>query len=36
MKIEVYDNIDALAFGDAATKEKAYNFLYDFVKNLNI
>ncbi len=36
MKTQVLDNIDALAFGDEATKEKAYDFLYAFVKNLNI
>lgn len=36
MKTQVLDNIEALAFGDEAAKEKAYDFLYQFVKNLNI
>jgi len=36
MKTQVLDNIDALAFGDEATKEVAYDYLYQFVKNLNI
>jgi|DEB0MinimDraft_12_1074336.scaffolds.fasta_scaffold01171_12 hypothetical protein len=36
MKTQVLDNIDALAFGDEATKEKAYDYLYQFVNSLNI
>ena len=36
MKKQIFDYLDALAFGDEVTKEEAYDFLYQFVKNLNI
>lgn len=36
MKQQIFDYIDALAFGDEKLKEEAHDFLYDFVKNLNI
>lgn len=36
MKTQIFDYIDALAFGDEVTKEKAYDYLYQFVKNLDI
>ena len=36
MKTQVLEYIDALAFGDEEVKEEAHDFLYSFVKTLEI
>ena len=37
MKTEfLLESLDAVAFGDEDQKEKAYDFLYNFLKYLNI